>query len=155
MTAQRIAALLLAASLAAAAGAVAQEPQKSSPATATDAVLAQEKAMVAAIQASDWTALGQAVGADFVYVDPNGAFVWELSRTAELMRGCTSKNVVTDNMQATPTAERIMVVTYTLTVEQVCNGKKGPSPAYMLSVWSWQGTRWLMVAHSETPVPVR
>lgn len=155
MTVQRIAALLLATSLAAAVGAAAQEPLKSAPANATEAVLAQEKAMVAAMQASDWAALSQAVGADFAYVDPNGAFVWELSRTAELMRGCSSKNVVTDNMQATPTAERIMVVTYTLTGEQVCNGKKGPSPVYVLSVWSWQGTRWLMVAHSETPVPTR
>ncbi len=155
MTAQRISALLFAISFATAVGAAAQEPLKSAPATASEAVIAEENAMIAAVQANDWTAFGKAVGADFVYVDPNGAFVWELGRTAELFRGCTTKNMVTQNMQATPTAEGIMVVTYTLTFEQLCSGKKSPSPAYVLSVWHWQTPRWTMVAHSETPVPTK
>ncbi len=155
MTAQRISALLFALSFAGAAAVAAQEPLKSAPATASEAVIAEENAMLTAVQANDWAAMAKAAGADFVYVDPNGAFVWELARTAELFRGCTTKNVVTHNMQATPTAEGIMVVTYTLTAEQVCSGKKSPSPVYVLSVWHWQTPRWTMVAHSETPVPTK
>ena len=53
--------------------------------------------------------------------------------------------------KVTPAGSDLMVLTYTVTGEQTCNGQKGPPTVTSLSVWQHKGNSWIAIAHSETP----
>jgi len=134
------------------AGAQAGKQAAKSPASpAATAIIAQEKALLDALVKNDIPTFNKALGSDFVYVDPNGATRWELSKSADMLKGCTTKNLSMENPEVTPVGSDILVLTYKVSADQTCNGQKAPSPMLSMSVWQKRGGKWVAVAHSETP----
>lgn len=138
-------------------GAAQAAPTKSSapgPASAAigNAVVAQEQLVLDAIAQKDTVAFNKALGRDFVYVDQNGAVRWELSKTSTSLPACVLGTGWTlDNPVTSQIGEDLVVLTYSSSGNQVCDGRKAPSPVNSLSVWRRTGGRWVAVAHSETP----
>jgi hypothetical protein len=138
-------------------GAAQAAPAKSSapgPASAAigNAVVAQEQLVLDAIAQKDTVAFNKALGRDFVYVDQNGAMRWELSKTSTSLPACVLGTGWTlDNPVTSQIGEDLVVLTYSSSGNQVCDGRKSPSPVNSLSVWRRTGGRWVAVAHSETP----
>ena len=138
-------------------GAAQAAPAKSSapgPASAAigNAVVAQEQLVLDAIAQKDTVAFNKALGRDFVYVDQNGAIRWELSKTSTSLPACVLGTGWTlDNPVTSQIGEDLVVLTYSSSGNQVCDGRKAPSPVNSLSVWRRTGGRWVAVAHSETP----
>jgi hypothetical protein len=138
-------------------GAAQAAPAKSSapgPASAAigNAVVAQEQLVLDAIAQKDTVAFNKALGRDFVYVDQNGAMRWELSKTSTSLPACVLGTGWTlDNPVTSQIGEDLVVLTYSSSGNQVCDGRKAPSPVNSLSVWRRTGGRWVAVAHSETP----
>ena len=136
-----------------AAGAQAQAGKANAPSAAIgNAVVAQEQMVLDAIAQKDTVAFNKALGRDFVYVDQNGAVRWELSKTSTSLPACVLGTGWTlDNPVTSQIGEDLVVLTYSSSGSQVCDGKKAPSPVNSLSVWRRTGGRWVAVAHSETP----
>jgi hypothetical protein len=138
-------------------GAAQAAPAKSTapgPASASigNAVVAQEQMVLDAIAQKDTVAFNKALGRDFVYVDQNGAMRWELSKTSTSLPACVLGTGWTlDNPVTSQIGEDLVVLTYSSSGNQVCDGRKSPSPVNSLSVWRRTGGRWVAVAHSETP----
>jgi hypothetical protein len=138
-------------------GAAQAAPAKSTapgPASASigNAVVAQEQMVLDAIAQKDTVAFNKALGRDFVYVDQNGAMRWELSKTSTSLPACVLGTGWTlDNPVTSQIGEDLVVLTYSSSGNQVCDGRKAPSPVNSLSVWRRTGGRWVAVAHSETP----
>lgn len=144
-------ALQLAALHGAAAQAQAGKPAPASPAIG-NAVVAQEQMVLDALAQKDTVAFNKALGRDFVYVDANGAVRWELSKTSTMLPACVLGTGWTlDNPVTSQIGEDLVVLTYSSSGNQVCNGRKAPSPVNSMSVWRRTGGRWVAVAHSETP----
>jgi ketosteroid isomerase-like protein len=117
-----------------------------------DSPMARERAIFAAIEKKDYPAFNEALGADFTYVEPNaGVMKWERTKSAEMLKACTNGKLALTDMKERPVGNDVMVVTYTVTGNQTCNGQKMPSVVFALSVWQKLGGRWIAVAHSETP----
>ncbi len=86
-----------------------------------------------------------------MYVDAKGATRWDLSKSAEMLKGCTTGKFTMENPEVSPAGNDILVLTYKASANQTCNGEKAPSPVLAMSVWQKRGGRWVAVAHSETP----
>lgn len=131
----------------------AQAGKASAPSPAIgNAVVAQEQMVLDALAQKDTVAFNKALGRDFVYVDQNGAMRWELSKTSTTLPACVLGTGWTiDQPMTTQVGEDLVVLTYSSSGNQVCDGKKAPSPVNSLSVWRRTGGRWVAVAHSETP----
>lgn len=122
--------------------------------TASNTVIApidRERSIFTALEKNDVTAFNNAVGADFMYVSGDGAMKWEVSKSAELLKTCKTGKQTLSNVTSTPQGDDLMILTYTVTGEQTCNGKKSPSPTNAMSVWRKVGGRWIAIAHAETP----
>ena len=116
------------------------------------AVVAQEQLVLDALAQKDTVAFNKALGRDFVYVDGNGAVRWELSKTSTILPACVLGSGWTlDNPVTSQIGEDLVVLTYSSSGNVVCDGHKSPSPVNTMSVWQKRGTRWVAVAHSETP----
>jgi hypothetical protein len=137
-------------------GAPAAKPAATS---ATDQVIAQEKAIYDALIKNDYAAINKAIGGSFTYISPEGIIQWEPARTAELLKGCVSGKWTWKDTKATQISPDIVMLTYTAAGEQTCQGKKSPSPVHALSIWQMKGGKWIAVAHSETtanpPAPTK
>jgi hypothetical protein len=130
------------------------KPQGGTKAPASNAAMApveRERAIYAAIEKNDIAAFNESLGADFMYASPNGVQKWERAKSTEMLKGCKTGKQTLSNVTSTPQGDDLMIVTYTVAGEEVCNGKKSPSPNYAMSVWRKVGGRWVAVAHSETP----
>jgi len=136
-----------------AAQAVATKGAAKAPSAAIgDAVVAQEQMVLDAIAQKDTVAFNKALGRDFVYVDQNGAVRWELAKTSTSLPACVLGTGWTlDNPVTSQIGEDLVVLTYSSSGNQVCDGRKAPSPVNSMSVWRRTGGRWVAVAHSETP----
>ena len=135
-------------------GAAQAQAGKPAPASAAigNAVVAQEQMVLDAIAQKDTVAFNKALGRDFVYVDQNGAVRWELAKTSTSLPACVLGTGWTlDNPVTTQIGEDLVVLTYSSSGNQVCDGRKAPSPVNSMSVWRRTGGRWVAVAHSETP----
>ncbi len=149
-----LAVLILAVSVTSSLAQVKPQGKPAASATAADeAVIAREKSLYDAIAKNDIATFNRVVGSDFTGVDVNGAMRWELSKSAEMLKGCTTGKWTLSDGKVTTVGSDITVLTYTASGEQTCNGKKSPSPVYALSVWQKRGGQWVAIAHSETPVP--
>jgi len=124
--------------------------QKAGVSTA-DAIIAQEQSIFDALTKNDIAAFNKAVGGDFVFQSPDGTITWELAKSAEILKPCTSGKFTMTEPKVTPVAPDVMVLTYTIASNQVCNGQKSPSPTFAMSVWQKRGGRWVVAAHSQTP----
>jgi Domain of unknown function (DUF4440) len=117
-----------------------------------NAVVAQEQMVLDALAQKDTVAFNKALGRDFVYVDRNGAVRWELAKTSTMLPPCVLGTGWTiDQPMTTQVGEDLVVLTYSSSGNQVCDGRKAPSPVNSMSVWRRTGGRWVAVAHSETP----
>jgi Domain of unknown function (DUF4440) len=149
----------LAALLIAAAGTtvVAQAKPQGAPAakptgmTAADSLVAREKSLYDALAKNDYAAFAKALGSDFMYVSGDGAVKWEVAKSADMLKNCVTGKWTLTNTKVTPAGTDLMVLTYTATGDQTCNGQKAPSPINALSVWEHKGSAWIPIAHSETP----
>ena len=136
----------------AAQGAAAKAPAKAASASMSNAVVAQEQSVLDAIARSDTVAFNKALGRDFVYVDPNGAMRWELSKTSSLFPACAlGTGWSLDRPTTTEVGTDLVVLTYSSSGQRVCDGNRAPSPVNVMSVWQRRGGRWVAIAHSETP----
>ena len=115
------------------------------------AIIAQEKAVLDALVKKDIAAFNKQLGSDFVYLDPAGAVRWELSKSAEILKGCTTKSISMQNPEVTPVGSDLLVLTYKASADETCNGQKAPPSVLAMSVWQKRGGKWVTVAHSETP----
>ena len=111
----------------------------------------RERSIFTALEKNDIAAFNEALGSDFMYVSGDGAVKWERAKSADFFKGCKTGKQTLSNITTTPQGDDLMVITYDDAGEQICNGKKGPSPVHALSVWRKVGGRWVAVAHSETP----
>ena len=143
--------LQFAATHGAAAQAAAAKPAAPSPSVG-NAVVAQEQAVLDAIARSDTVAFNKALGSDFVYVDENGAMRWALSKTASSLPACVlGTGWSLDRPMTTEIGTDLVVLTYSSSGKQVCDGRTAPSPVNNMSVWRRRNGRWMAVAHSSTP----
>ncbi len=124
-------------------------PKKEGSGAETPAVL--ERGLYDALTKGDAAAFNKGLGSDFTYVSGDGAMVWERAKSAEMLKDCKTGKWSLTNMQEKEVAPDLIVLTYTAAGEQVCGGKKQPSPVNSMSVWRKTGGRWVAVAHSETP----
>ena len=131
----------------------AQDASKSPKKEASaESVVAIERSIFDALARNDIPAFNKALGGDFVYVSGDGAMVWEVAKSAEMMKDCKTAKGTLTNVQERRVAADLVVLTYTAHAEQTCGGKKSPNPVNALSVWRKVGGRWVAIAHSETPV---
>jgi len=115
-----------------------------------DAIIAQEQSIFDALTKGDVAMFNEAVGADFVFQTLDGTITWELAKTAEILKPCKSGKFTMTEPKVTPARPDVMVLTYKIAGEQVCNGKKTPSPTFAMTVWQKHGGQWVVVAHSQT-----
>jgi uncharacterized protein DUF4440 len=130
------------------------KPPAASKARVPSAMMApvdRERSIFVALEKNDIAAFNEAIGSDFMYVSGDGVQKWELAKSADVLKGCKTGKLTMSDVTSTPQGDDLMVITYKVAGEQVCNGKKGPSPINALSVWRKMGGRWVAVAHSETP----
>ena len=150
-------ALALGLQLAATRGVVAQGGAGKAPAAApssavSNAVVAQEQAVLDAIARKDTVGFNKALGRDFVYVDGHGAVQWHLAKTSTTLPACVLGTGWTlDHPMTTQVGSELVVLTYSSSGKAQCDGQSMPSPVNVLSVWRRTGGRWVAVAHSETP----
>lgn len=145
---QLAAPLLLIAAASSAGAQAAKAPARSAP---ESTVVTQERALYDAFAKHDATAFNRELGSDFVFVDRNGVTVWKRAETANMMKGCTLATWAMDDVRTTRSGSGVMVVTYTWTGDEVCNGHRSPSPVIATSVWRRLGSRWVAVSHNEVP----
>ena len=131
----------------------AQAPTSKAPSTAmSNAVVAQEQSVLDAIARSDTVAFNKALGRDFVYVDQNGAMRWSLSKTSTIFKKCSlGTGWSLDHPMTTEVGADLVVLTYSSSGKQECEGRRAPSPVNSMSVWQRRAGRWVAIAHSETP----
>jgi hypothetical protein len=157
MNSRIVAAFALALQLAAthdgaAQGAGAKAPSKAPSTSASNAVVAQEQAVLDALARSDTVALNAAFGSDFVYVDQFGAARWQLSKTSAMLPACVlGTGWSLDQPTTTEIGTDLVVLTYSSSGKAVCDGRQLPSPVNSMSVWRKRAGRWVAVAHSATP----
>jgi len=152
MKSRHAVALALALQLPLAGTAIAQAAKNPKPDVSTaDAIIAQEQSIFDALTKNDIAAFNKAIGADFVYQAPDGTMTWELAKSAEILKSCKSGKFTMTEPKVTPVAPDVMVLTYMIASNQVCNGQKSPSLTVAMSVWQRRGARWVVAAHSQTP----
>lgn len=131
-------------------------PAKVPSAAVGNAVVAQEQSVLDAIARSDTVAFNKALGRDFVYVDQNGAMKWALSQTSTILKTCgLGTGWTIDHPTTTEVGSDLVVLTYSSSGKAACNGRAAPSPVNSMSIWQKRGTRWVAVAHSETPAAAK
>ena len=115
-------------------------------------VVAQERAVLDAVIKRDTAAFNRALGSDFVFVDVHGPVRWQRATTSSMIAECRTGHWSIDNPQTTRVGNDLVVLTYTASIEQTCGTTKVPPSLYSMSVWQMRGGRWVVVAHSDTPV---
>jgi hypothetical protein len=148
-------ALLVASTHAVAAQGASTNASKAPSAAIGNAVVAQEQSILDAIARSDTVAFNKALGRDFVYVDGSGAMRWSLAKTSTYFAKCgLGTGWTLDHPMTTEVGNDLVVLTYSSSGKQECDGKKSPSPVNSMSVWQHRNGRWVAIAHSETPAVV-
>lgn len=69
-----------------------------------------------------------------------------------IMKSCSLHEYSNTDEQTTMPAPDVVVLTYRNTNDMTCDGKKGASPLYMMSVYRKGANGWQAVAHAEVPV---
>jgi hypothetical protein len=152
MNSRIVVAVAIALQLAATKDGAAQAAAAKPSASVGNAVVAQEQAVLDAIARKDTVGFNKALGSDLVYVDQDGAMRWALSKTSSTFPACAlGTGWSLDHPMTTEVGTDLVVLTYSSSGKQVCNGQTAPSPVNIMSVWRKRGGRWVAVAHSETP----
>ncbi len=115
------------------------------------ALVASNRRAWDAVKRRDTAGLFRETGPDWQYVTPFGIsrptqadFARELSR-------CETRSYAIDSATATPLGGGAAVLTYRVTVEQVCDGHKAPTPLYITQERERRDGRWRLANHTEIP----
>ena len=148
---------------AAAALALAASSTASAQAQAGKSVAAAEPAMSAAektvfdnergiyelLKKQDWTNFAAWVDGT-VQVDMSGVNPgMQTAPMLDFLKTLVTNSYEFSNMHARTVTPDVIVITYTVAVDQTAGGKHVPSPIHSLSVWQKKGGKWVAVAHSE------
>lgn len=114
-------------------------------------VIAQQRALLAALQRQDAVAFNRILGSDIVYSNQDGTQRLSRDDIAAMLKGCVTR---TATMERPTTEERtgLVVLTYETTRDQVCSGKRAPARARVVAVWQQREGRWVAVSIAEIPV---
>jgi hypothetical protein len=111
-----------------------------------------EREMAADIKAKNWNAVESRIADAFQSVHPDGP----RDRAGEiaLLKKMNFGNFALSNFKSTVVGDNI-VVTFTMTVAQIIDGKQlPPKPAYRLSVWKKGAAGWQWISHANfAPIP--
>ena len=111
-----------------------------------------ERQMAADIKAKNWNAVESRIADGFQSVHPDGP----RDRAGEiaLLRKMNFGDFTLSNFKSTVVGDNI-VVTFTMTVAQIIDGKQlPPKPAYRLSVWKKGAAGWQWISHANfAPIP--
>jgi hypothetical protein len=110
-----------------------------------------ERAVLDAVGKLDTAAFNRALGSDFVFVNTGGAMLWERAKATGGILECSPGQWTIENPATNRVGNDLVVLTYTSRGDVTCGGQKLPSPFYAMSVWQMRGSKWVAVAHSETP----
>src|SRR5205809_3829361 len=105
-----------------------------------------ERQMAADIKAKNWNAVESRIADGFQSVHPDGP----RDRVAEiaLLKKMNLGDFTLSNFKSTVVGDNI-VVTFTMTVAQIIDGKQlPPKPAYRLSVWKKGAGGWQWISHA-------
>jgi len=131
--------------LGAAAPTLAQTPKSASP---DSAVIAAERAAWELLKQRKWDAFDAALVGETL-VDASGISIARPG-SAKTLAGLVTRSYTLDSVRVRTVTPDVVIVTYKAAVDQTFDGKRTPSPLYMLSVWHKQGGKWRPVAHTET-----
>src|SRR5262245_48064675 len=111
-----------------------------------------EREMASDIKAKNWNAVESRIADGFQSVHPDGP----RDRTGEiaLLKKMNFGDFTLSNFKSTVVGDNI-VVTFTMTVAQIIDGKQlPPKPAYRLSVWKRGASGWQWISHANlAPIP--
>jgi hypothetical protein len=111
-----------------------------------------ERQIAADIKAKNWDAVESRIADGFQSVHPDGA----RDRAGEiaLLKKMNLGDFTLGNFKSTVVGDNI-VVTFTMTVAQIIDGKQlPPKPAYRLSVWKKGAGGWQWISHANlAPIP--
>jgi len=105
-----------------------------------------ERQMAADIKAKNWNAVENRIADGFQSVHPDGP----RDRAGEiaLLKKMNFGDFTLSNFKSTVVGDNI-VVTFTMTVAQIIDGKQlPPKPAYRLSVWKKEAAGWQWISHA-------
>ena len=105
-----------------------------------------EREMAADIKAKNWNAVESRIADGFQSVHPDGP----RDRAGEiaLLKKMNFGDFTLSNFKSTVIGDNI-VVTFTMAVAQIIDGKQLPAkPAYRLSVWKKGATGWQWISHA-------
>jgi hypothetical protein len=86
------------------------------------------------------------------HVDPTGVMrLTSPKGTAEMVKQCAVRSYSMDSVASQVPTPDVVVLTFKLTIDESCGGKRTPSPLYAMSVWHQQGGTWKAIAFSATP----
>lgn len=114
-------------------------------------VFAHEQQVWNALKAKDIQTFNKLVDGPFTYLDADGFIAWRPEESEANLKGCVVNSFTTEEAQTQSPTPDIVILSYKIILDQVCAGKRSPSPLYMLSVWQRKGSDWKLIAHSETP----
>ena len=105
-----------------------------------------EREMAADIKAKNWNAVENRIAEGFQSVHPDGPR--DRAGEIELLKRMNFGDFTLSNFKSTVVGDNI-VVTFTLTVAQIIDGKQlPPKPAYRLSVWKKGVAGWQWISHA-------
>ena len=105
-----------------------------------------ERRMAADIKAKNWNAVENRIAEGFQSVHPDGPR--DRAGEIELLKKMNFGDFRLTNFKSTVVGDNI-VVTFTMTVAQIIDGKQlPPKPAYRLSVWKKGAAGWQWISHA-------
>src|SRR5690242_20101374 len=75
---------------------------KTPASNAAMAPIDRERSIYTALEKNDIAAFNEAIGADFMYVNPDGIMKWERAKSAEILKGCKTGKQTLSNVTSTP-----------------------------------------------------
>jgi hypothetical protein len=125
----------------------------SADSAAIDAVETAMRRVYDGFKTRDPSAIDASIASSgMLYVDPTGIMqVTSPDGTAELMKRCVARSYAMDSVQTTSPARDVVVLTFKVTLDETCGGRRMPSPLYATAVWHQQGGSWKAIAFSATP----
>lgn len=117
-------------------------------------VIAQQRALLAALQRQDAASFNRILGSDIVYSDQDGTVRLSRDEITTMLKGCVTRFAT---MERPTTEERtgLVVLTYETTRDRVCDGKHAPDKARVVAVWQQREGKWVAVSIAEIPATVR
>jgi hypothetical protein len=119
--------------------------------TMEDQIIAKEREGLDALKAGNLDLFGRLTADEAVLVDAHGP-----ASKAEVLKnvaGFTLTEYSMDDMKFVPISPEAGLISYKITEKGVSHGREFTAQAYVSSVWTQRGSRWLCLFSQETGVP--